>query len=101
MKFTIEMPDVSSCSVLQCAYNVGSACHAKAITVGDGVHPGCDTYTRSQRHSPPDTPMAGVGACKVAVCKYNRELECEAASIKVDAGGEDSEDAVCATFEMT
>ena len=98
MKFTIEMPDVSVCSVLSCAYNVESSCRAKAITVGDGVHPGCDTFTRSKRHAPGDTPVAGVGACKVAICRYNRELECEAPSIRVDAEGEDA--ASCSTFEM-
>lgn len=99
MKFTIEMPDVSACSVLSCAYNVGASCRAKAITVGDGVHPGCDTFTESQRHTPADTPVAGVGACKVAVCKYNRDLECAAHSIQVDAE-EGDPTPYCSTFEL-
>lgn len=99
MKFTIEMPDVSACSALSCAYNVEATCRARAITVGDGVHPGCDTFTQSQRHTPAETPVAGVGACKVAICKYNRNLECEASSIQVDAE-EGPESACCSTFEL-
>ncbi|UJR85689.1 DUF1540 domain-containing protein [Sandaracinus amylolyticus] len=99
MKFTIEMPDVSACSVDRCAYNVRGACHAKAITVGDGVHPGCDTFTLSQRHTDGEVEAAGVGACKVAICKYNRELECEARSIEVDFD-EDEAAATCTTFEL-
>ena len=99
MKFTIEMPDVSACGVGHCGYNVEGACHARAITVGDGLHPGCDTFTESVRHPPSDTPVAGVGACKVAVCKYNRELECEAHSIEVDVE-EGGEVAACMTFEL-
>ena len=83
MKFTIEMPDVSACSVLSCAYNVESSCRAKAITVGDGVHPGCDTFTRSRRHAPGDMPVAGVGACKVKGCRYNDDYECQASAIRV------------------
>lgn len=95
MKFVIDMPNVASCAVRQCAYNVEGSCHAKAITVGDGVHPGCDTYLRSRRHT--DTPpSAGVGACKVEACRHNRDLECSASSIRVDRrGGTPS----CVTFE--
>ena len=99
MKFTIELPDVAACGVEPCAYHLEGKCHAKAITVGDGINPGCDTFTRSQRHAPPDAPVAGVGACKVAICKYNRELECEAHSIRVDSL-DHPEDATCVTFEM-
>jgi hypothetical protein len=40
---TIEMPDVDGCDATECAYNMKGDCHARAITVGDGVHPGCDT----------------------------------------------------------
>lgn len=99
MKFTIDMPDVSVCSVLSCAYNVGASCRAKAITVGDGLHPGCDTFTESRRHAHGDTPVAGVGACKVAVCRYNRDLECAAYSIRVDTE-EGTNAPYCATFEL-
>jgi hypothetical protein len=97
MKFTIEMPDVSACGVVRCAYNQSGTCHARAITVGDGVHPGCDTYTLSERHARSDAPIAGVGACKVAICRHNHELECEARSIEVEV---DEDVATCVTFEM-
>ncbi|MCZ7680602.1 MAG: DUF1540 domain-containing protein [Sandaracinaceae bacterium] len=95
MKFVIDMPNVASCAVRQCAYNVDGSCHAKAITVGDGVQPGCDTYLRSRRHTE-TAAHAGVGACKVEACRHNRDLECAAGSIRVDRrGGNPS----CVTFE--
>jgi len=95
MKFVIEMPDVSACGVDECAYNMKGACHAKAITIGDGVHPGCDTYLTSSRHTS-GTFHAGVGACKIERCRHNRDLECEASSIRVDMDGGE---ATCMTFE--
>jgi hypothetical protein len=98
MKFSLEMASVSSCEVTRCAYNVDGACHAKAITVGDGVHAGCDTYVSSDRHTADDVAQAGVGACKVAVCRYNVELECGAREIAVGAGENGAE---CLTFEFS
>jgi hypothetical protein len=95
MKFVIEMPGVASCAVRQCAYNLEGACHAKAITVGDGVHPGCDTYLRSRRHTEAHT-AAGVGACKVQNCRHNRDLECSAPEVRVDRRGGTP---VCVTYE--
>ncbi len=98
MKFSIEMPVVASCDVTRCAYNVEGDCHAKAITVGDGVHPGCDTFLGSERHTQDDVATAGVGACKVAICRHNRELECDARAIEV---GSDDDEAACLTFELS
>jgi len=83
-KITIEMPEVARCEVSECAYNLGKACHAKAITVGYGETPGCDTYMRSGQHVSNTTDLvAGVGACKVSGCRYNRDLECTADQITV------------------
>jgi len=98
MKFEIDMPIVASCEVHRCAYNVEGGCHAKAITVGDGVHPGCDTFLASERHTEEDVACAGVGACKVAVCRHNHELECDAREIEV---GEEQGEVSCLTFELT
>lgn len=95
MKFIIEMPGVASCAVRQCAYNLDGSCHAKAITIGDGVHPGCDTYLRSRRHTEA-TDSAGVGACKVQACRYNRDFECTADGIRVDRRGGTP---CCVTYE--
>lgn len=94
MKFVIEMPEVSDCSVRGCAYNASGRCHARAITVGDGVHPGCDTLLRNGHHTKAQ-PTAGVGACKVEACRHNLDLECTASAIRVEreAGG-----ARCATY---
>ncbi len=86
MKFVIEMPDITSCAVRQCAYNLDGSCHAKAITIGDGTHPGCDTFVRSRRHTS-EAPKGGVGACKVEACRHNRDLECSADAIRVDRRG--------------
>lgn len=95
MKFIIEMPVVASCAVRQCAYNTDGDCHAKAITIGDGVHPGCDTYMRSRRHSQAQV-NAGVGACKVLQCRYNDDFGCTATEIRVDRRGGIP---VCVTYE--
>jgi hypothetical protein len=86
MKITIEMPLVAECSVAECAYNVNKSCHARAITVGNGANPGCDTYMGSAGHT--NFPQqAGVGACKVRGCNFNKDLECMADSIKVGFHG--------------
>ncbi len=83
MKITLDIPVVSECSVSECAYNVNKACHARAITIGDGVHPGCDTYLGSAGHTKSVQQSAGVGACKVIGCRYNGDYECNAESINV------------------
>lgn len=98
MKFSLEMAPVTACEATRCAYNVEGACHAKAITVGDGVHAGCDTFIPSERHTADDVAQAGVGACKVAICRHNVELECGARAIAV---GADENGAQCLTFEFS
>lgn len=95
MKITVEMPNVAECQVSECAYNRDQACHARAITVGDGVKPGCDTYYKTGSHVRKATELAGVGACKVSGCQYNDDFECQAANIQVGFVG-DSVD--CLTF---
>jgi hypothetical protein len=79
----IEMPLVTECAVRECAYNSGQHCHARAITIGDGLHPACDTFVLSREHCDDGVKAAGVGACKVSTCVHNRHLECEAPSIRV------------------
>lgn len=88
-KITIEMPWVSQCEVTKCAYNTECKCHAKAITVGHGTIPGCDTFFEASRHTSLTELKAGVGACKVAGCRFNREYECHAESIQVGYVGEE------------
>lgn len=83
MKITLEMSDVQACDVDACAYNVERRCHARAITVGDGIHPACDTFLASDRHTRDTSHTAGVGACKVMSCRYNSDLECAAETIRV------------------
>lgn len=82
-KITIDMPIVSRCDVNRCGYNVNNNCHAKAITVGDLLNPGCDTYFEAQKHSKETKRIAGVGACKIAACKHNNDFECMAPKIIV------------------
>lgn len=94
MKLTVLVPEVAGCTVDRCAYNAGGACHARAITVGDGDHPRCDTYLAHGAHTRA-TGKAGVGACKVTACRHNRELECEAEAIHVSTH---SGHADCLTF---
>jgi hypothetical protein len=97
MKVTIDMPMVQRCSVDECAYNHDSCCHAKAITIGDGVHPGCDTFLSGSTGHTRASIMAGVGACKVSDCEYNDDLECSADSIEVAITGDTAE---CMTCKM-
>lgn len=96
MKLTLELPDVSACDVEQCAYNVENTCHARAITVGDKIHPACDAFFPAQRHVKARATHAGVGACSVIVCRYNVDYQCDATAIRV---GVHKDHADCLTFE--
>jgi len=87
MTITIEMPSVSDCSAEECAYNTDNQCHARAITVGDGAHPGCDTFFHASAHNRETRRIAGVGACKVTGCLYNEDYECQSDSISVGQQG--------------
>lgn len=89
------LPDVSMCEATDCAYNVASQCGAGAITIGDGIHPACDTYFRSNHHVHAHADKAGVGACKVSKCRYNQDFECQAASIVVRSHDQHAD---CSTF---
>jgi len=79
----IEIPEVTSCNESACAYNTDGHCHAQAITVGDGVHAGCDTFFNGSQHVRDTARRAGVGACKVTGCRHNDDLECQAPMIRV------------------
>ncbi|HEY5604729.1 MAG TPA: DUF1540 domain-containing protein [Gammaproteobacteria bacterium] len=93
-KFSIEMPQVSNCEVTNCVYNVKNACHARAITVGDGVNAMCDTFFKASSHSK-GKQLAGVGACKVSACSFNNDYECQADGISIRMK---QDNAVCVTF---
>ncbi len=96
-KVCIEMPIVSKCMVSECCYNGGSQCHARAITIGDSVHPGCDTFMAGSAHTKKTQQIAGIGACKTASCKHNEDFECMADSIQV---GMIRSEANCMTFAL-
>lgn len=81
-KMKIEMPLVKACDMEKCGFNSRRQCHAKAITIGDGRNPGCDTFFDSPSHSQ-GLQVAGVGACKVSDCVYNDDFECSADNISV------------------
>jgi hypothetical protein len=88
MEITLDMPMIDACDVSACSYNLNAACHAKAITIGDGASPGCDTYLHASQHVHNTTLRAGVGACKVGGCQFNSDFECGAGSIRVGGRGE-------------
>lgn len=92
---TVQMPSIRVCSISDCSYNADQACHARAITVGDGAEPNCDTFSNNPRCSPNISQIAGVGACKVHSCTFNEKCECQADSIEV---GENSHGIQCLTF---
>jgi len=94
MKMTIDMPNVANCNVNDCCYNNNNKCHARAITVGDGNTPACDTYFNCGAHSHSQN-NAGVGACKVSKCSFNHDFECNAQAIEV---GSDNSIIRCKTF---
>jgi hypothetical protein len=91
----MDMPRVSECLVSGCAYNLNGVCHALAITIGDGIHPHCDTFCQAPRKGGDINAVAGVGACKVAECQYNQSLECNAPGICV---GYHERDIECLTY---
>ena len=96
----IDMPVVGECSVAECAYNSGNCCHARAITVGDGIHPGCDTFLVATPHSRDTGRHAGVGACKVSACAHNDDYECTAQQIAVGHPGQAGHAACCLTYQQ-
>lgn len=81
-KVTLEMPVIERCSVSKCVFNQDESCNARAITVGDGHSPLCDTYFTASRHAKRN-PASGVGACKVVDCRFNQDYECLADNIIV------------------
>ena len=84
MEMTINMPFVETCAIRECGYNKDNKCHARAITIGDGIHPGCDTSFLGAPTHTQASSVAGVGACKVTSCNFNNDLECNADSIAVN-----------------
>ncbi len=93
----LEMPIVTKCMANTCAYNVNSNCHARAITIGDSIHPCCDTFLAGSRHTNQTKQVAGIGACKTAGCKFNEDFECTAESVLV---GMLKNEANCMTFAL-
>lgn len=87
MKITLDMPIVDGCAVTDCAYNVEQGCHARAITIGDGDTPRCDTFLGASSHTRSNLLSAGVGACKVSACMHNEDFECAAEQIGVGMQG--------------
>ena len=90
------MPKVVKCEVNDCAYNMNNRCHAMAITIGDDVHPRCDTFCHSMMKGGASGETAGVGACKVYSCTYNSDLECSSPEICV---GYKQQEPDCLTFK--
>ncbi len=89
MRITVEIPVVAECGVDECTYNAGHACHAKAITIGASVHPGCDTFLLADEHIHTKSQRAGVGACKISDCSFNEDFECAADAIRVGRAGQE------------
>jgi hypothetical protein len=93
----MEMSVVMKCEVNDCAYNMDNCCHTMAITIGDSVHPRCDTFCQATMKGGDTAHMAGVGACKVSACKYNTGLQCRTSGISV---GYYEQEPDCLTFEL-
>ena len=93
----LEMPVVKECMASDCVYNTSSSCHARAISIGDSIHPDCDTFMTGSRHAKSVNQIAGIGACKTTGCKFNNDLECMAESVQV---GMVQNKANCRTFDL-
>ena len=87
----MEMTQVKSCDVGNCAYNSEQKCHALAITIGDLNNPMCDTYCQSSTKGGFEENIAGVGACKVESCAHNQSLECNCSGIEVGYKGDEAD----------
>lgn len=96
-KVVLEMPIITKCMAVECAYNADNNCHARAITVGDALNPGCDTFLQGTRHIREVKQVAGIGACKTAACKFNKDFECMTENVQV---GMVKNKANCMTFEL-
>jgi len=97
MKMTFSMPVVSGCKVSECAYNLDEMCNARAITIGDGVNPGCDTFFSNSTHTQEHNDVTGVGACKVMSCAHNQNFECGAEGITV---GRNKSGVCCLSYDL-
>ena len=90
-----EMPEVLKCEVSDCVYNQRNMCHARGITVGDGLAHLCDTHFLGGKHTRRND-LAGVGACRAMTCKHNDDFECQADGVSI---GLCSGHAECLTFD--
>lgn len=95
MRFDLNLSNVQGCDVSWCAYNHEQNCHARAITIGEGIHPACDTFFPAERQARDIAHTAGVGACKVSACRHNSDLECAAGAIHVSVHDNHAD---CMTF---
>lgn len=91
----MEMARVKNCEVIECSYNADGMCHALAITIGDEIHPTCDTFCQSSTQGGDQNSRAGVGACKVESCAHNHCLECDCSDIMV---GYNQDEVDCLSF---
>jgi hypothetical protein len=65
-----------------------SNCHARAITLGNGLYPGRDTYQDDSPGHPRLQATAGTGACKLSGWLHNSDFACTADGIDLAARGE-------------
>ncbi len=91
-----SLSKVAKCELAECAYNHDKMCHASAITIGNGMHPRCETFFARSSKGGDRGAIAKVGACKSANCEYNQELGCQAPEIHV---GRREMEVHCLTFE--
>jgi hypothetical protein len=96
----MQMPQIQTCDMTDCAYNKNKQCHAMAITVGDEQNPMCDTFwMKNQMSSKAGDPdqTGHVGACRMSECIFNDRLECVSEDITI---GQRSEKPMCLTYDM-
>ena len=84
---------VMTCMSVQCSYNKHEECLAPSISVGDGDHAACDTFTTGQVECA--SIDATVTRCQVSACAWNDIHHCDASGITL---GNHQDHADCMTF---
>ncbi|MFJ3956720.1 DUF1540 domain-containing protein [Arthrobacter sp. NPDC090010] len=84
---TASIPEVSTCTVDNCAFNHEHECNAYAITVaGSADHASCGTFIDTSALGGLPKVLAHVGACQRGECVHNDHLMCQASGVRIGPG---------------
>jgi hypothetical protein len=90
---TGDLGAVMTCMTTQCSYNKSEECMAPIVSVGNGDHPSCDTFTTGEVELA--TRDANVARCQISACAWNDIHHCDASGVTL---GNHQSHADCMTF---